>query len=212
MMKARKSDPAKKKGSWAAIAGLLAAAILIFDFITKAIGVTDKIMDICCAPEPVPPTVAVSPVDADWGGQCLEFAFENLPKEFVLGRIKLDVKSAKGPSQIGGNQAAKILTRDVHEEMPATIFMSRKPIEFNVSIQAEREEDALYINYCPTLNRPGLKGSLTVMPEFLTPTGKAVTDLRIVYPEPETDSVTFSVSRPRNLVPRVVPNQTRSDP
>jgi hypothetical protein len=146
------------------------------------------------------------------GGQCLEFAFEKLPKDFALGKIKLEVKSTNGPSPIGGNQATEILTRNVHEELPATIFTLRKPIELDIRLQAEKEGDALYINYCPTLNRSGLKGSLTVRPEFLTPTDSPVKDLRVAFPEPETDSVTFTVSRPRNLVPRVVSNQTRRVP
>lgn len=209
-MNPKLSGSATKTLTWAAIAGILAAATLVFDFFTKAVGVADKIISYCCAPKPLTPTVSVRPVDADWGGQCLEFAFVDIPSNFALGRIELEVISTKGPSPIGGDQAAEILTRNVQAELPASVFATRSPIQFDIRLQADKDNDTFYIDYCPTLNAPGLTGSLTVMPRFLTPAGGLVSNLQVLFPEPITDGVTFTVNRPRNLAPRVTNYQIRS--
>ncbi|MEZ5590255.1 MAG: hypothetical protein R3F53_05930 [Gammaproteobacteria bacterium] len=200
------------KAKWAIITILLPATILVFDFITKAIGVADIIKNICCAPKPVLPVVAVRKTDTDWGGQCLEFAFSNLPENFALGRINLDINSSNGPIPIGGFQAAEILTRKINQELPATIFTSPKLINFDVRAQADNDSDVLYVDYCPTLDRPGLKGSLTVTPEFLSPSGEKIKNLEIILPDLQSKGVTFILSRPRNLAPHIVPSQLRSLP
>ncbi|WP_319547796.1 hypothetical protein [Desulfogranum marinum] len=205
-----RSQMGRIKLKWVSIAALLTAAILVFDFITKAVGVVDTIKNICCAPKPVAAVVSVRTVDSDWGGQCLEFGFSNLPKTFALGRIKLDIESTAGPTPIGGNQAADILTREINQVLPATVFTLPKPIDFNVRVQAEQGRDTLYVDYCPTLDRPGLKGNLVVVPEFLNPSGMPIEGLQIVMPDSESKSVEMTVTRPRNLVPRIVPGQARS--
>ena len=184
----------------------------MFDFITKGVGIIDIVKNKSGTPKPVVAVATVRQIDKEWGGQCLEFAFSNLSKEFALGRIKLKVKSSNGPTSTGGNQAAEILTREINQELPSTIFMLRKPIAFDVRAQAEQDNDALYISYCPTLDRPGLKGSLVIIPEFLSPSGEQIKHLKVVLPDPQSKSMTLILSRPRNLVPHIVPVQSTNSP
>jgi hypothetical protein len=189
--------------TWAAIAAVLAGAILIFDFITKSVGVVERVNTLCCAPAPPPPKVAVTVRDTDWRSQCLIFAFEHISRDFALGRIKLDIKSARGPTPIGGYQAAEILTRLVNAELPASIFFSQQTLLLDVRLQSNQENDSFYIDYCPTINRPGMEGSLTVTPTFLTPTGTLITDLNLSLPAPDASAVTFNISRPYSLNPQI---------
>jgi hypothetical protein len=192
----RKQNKAPTVGLWAGIAAGLTALMLIFDFITKGLGVVDKIQVWCCAP---PPTVAVNVLDKPWGGQCLEFAFQDLPADFILGSIRLDIKQTQGPTQIPGNQAGGIYEApEVNAILPLEIFFEKTPINFEVRLQSAKPRDAAIARYCPRLDSQGSKGTLTVVPTFLTLTGTPINNLEVVKPGPGIP-VSLTVSYPKNL-------------
>jgi hypothetical protein len=192
----RKRNKVPTVGLWAGIAAGLTALMLIFDFITKGLGVVDKIQVWCCAP---PPKVAVSVEDKDWGGQCLRFKFEDLPADFVLGSIRLDIRQSQGPTQMTGDQAARIYEApEVNAKLPLEIFFEKTPINFEMPLQSTKPRDAANFRYCPRLDRQGSKGTLTVVPTFLTPTGTPINNLKVVEPGPGIP-VSFVVSYPKNL-------------
>jgi hypothetical protein len=204
------ADPSPSRGlggaAWGAIAAVLAATILVFDFITKGVGIIDPIIKLCCAPEPKV-TLRVKP--NGWDGQCLSFAFENLPSGFAIGRIRLNVTRAAGPNAIAGNPTADIKVLPVSAELPRSIFtdVNPHPIELDVNQQASKDQDALLVNYCPTLSVPNQRGTLTVQPDFLSPGGSPIKGLRVMLPDDKP--VTFMVSRPNTLVPQVDPKTAK---
>lgn len=184
---------------WPLIAGLLAAAILIFDFFSKGVGVVDRISE-WITPQPTP-TVLVSPVEVAGGGTCVEFAFGHLPDDFVLGEIRLDIVSAFGPTPIAGDMAAEVIARTVNMEVsPAVLSGQTEEISFRAAIQSEREEDVAYVDFCPVLSMPGMSGELLVVPTFYSPSGTLIEAIEISTHDgsPIQDGVAVNLSRPRN--------------
>jgi hypothetical protein len=211
---ARPPKPARKPvhwgcfgaAAWASIAAVLTAAILIFDFITKGIGIIDPIQKLCCAEKPKV-TVTVRP--NDWSGECLKFAFENLPSGLAIARIRLNVTKAAGPNAIARNPTADIKTVAVSAELPRSIFTDEhpRPIEFDVNQQASKDQDTLFVNYCPTLNVSSQSGKLTVQPDFLSPDGSPIKGLSVALPD--NKPITFTISRPTYLDPKVDPKAVK---
>src|SRR5262249_37021319 len=191
----RKQNKAPTVGLWAGIAAGLTALMLIFDFITKGLGGVDKIQVWCCAP---PPKVAVYVLDNDWGGQCLKFAFQDLPEDFVLGSIRLDIRQTQGPTQITGDQAANIYEAEVNAILKPEKFYEKTPININAPFQSTKTRDAAFFCYCPILERQGSEVTLTVVPTFLTHTGTPINNLKVVWPGPDIP-VSLAVSYPKNL-------------
>lgn len=161
---------------WASVAAFLAAAILVFDFITKAVGLVD-VVGPYFVQEPVP-RVNLKVVDAPGDGSCLEFAFSNLPHKFKLGEITLKVVSADGPITIAGDAAAQIVTRPINGMIPVSVFRPNpSDISIPARITATTEKDAAYVDFCPILSRVGTAGVVWVTPTFHAVDGSVLSDL-----------------------------------
>ena len=124
---------------------------------------------------------------------------ENLPNDFALGTIQLEVVAATGPSPISGDMAATIQQWTVHKELPLTHLTERQPIEIQRSeapIQATSDRDSAYLYFCPILKRSGLRGTITVVSIivfFLQPV-REIEPIEIITDGTE-EGVTIDVSR-----------------
>jgi len=199
--RSRSAEPAPKSKwakRWVLVAGVLAGTILIIDFFTKFFGLFDRIAAICCR-KPDPPAVVITVKDTDWYGQCLDFAFQSLPADFVLGRVRLNIIGAAGPVPMPANYTAKVAEVKVDVELPLNVFtdVTLKPLDFEVRQQASKANDALYVEYCPTLQDSGTSGMLEVVPEFLSPGGDSI-QLAVKLPQ-DKNTISFRVSRPQTI-------------
>lgn len=189
-----------RKRSWAAISSIIAAGILIFDFFTKAIGIVDIICD-WIVPPPTP-SVRLSRIDEAGGGECLEFAFTNLSKDFALGNIHLHIVGAKGPSPISGDMAAEAVERIVNMILsPDVLSGDREKIVFRAPIQSEKRGDIAYVDFCPILATPGMRGEIQIVPSFFSPAGTLIKNIEIVIHDraPDMQNITIDLSHPKNV-------------
>ena len=180
---------------WAYTAALLAAAVLVFTFIVKGCKVLELFGLDCGDKSPV---VQISPRNAPGTGQCLEFAFDQLPSDFALGAVRLEIVATEGPTPFAGDQSAEITKVLRNHTLPIQVFFTKDPIEFSARVQATRDNDAIYLDFCPSLERKAIKGRLTVKASFMRPSGADVNGLEIRYAGGK-DTATFEVSNPNNL-------------
>lgn len=150
------------------------------------------------------PRVLVQP-EAHGGHECLLFAFDSLPENFALGTIELAVVDATGPFPFSGDLSASIAPRPVHAKLPVTHLTQRIPITISrtdASFQAEKAGDAWQFYYCLMLDRPGVGGSITVVPTFYWPSGDEIASIDIRLPDGASleDGVTIDVSHPPNVL------------
>jgi hypothetical protein len=181
---------------WAAIAAVLAAAILVFDFTTKGIGVIEKTISFL-TPEPTP-HVSVKALPAPGNSQCLQFAFTKLPRDFSLGEIKLLIKDSKGPSSFSGDQSSEIFQRRVNAKITLADFINKKTIIFRAAVQSEKSDDDAYVDFCPILDRKAQSGTLEVVPLFFEPDGKQIKNITTDL-DGGKKSISFIVSYPNNI-------------
>lgn len=168
----------KKTGHWVKIAGFLAAAILVFDFFTKGIGLVETIWSYVIGEGSGKVSIAVN--ERANASSCLTFAFEDIPLGFSLGTIVLKIVDKSGPTPISGEMASKIQKHVVNQELsPEYLVGAKTEIKFPAAIQSDRAKDAFFIDYCPTLEMPGTKGKITVEPSFFSPTGDSFSELNM---------------------------------
>lgn len=195
------NDPPKTgiAAKWAVIAAVLAAVILVIDFFTKSIGLFEKVQSkIETGRDPV---VLINEKAYDNSSSCLEFAFSNLPENFVLGDIRLSIISADGPDQITGDMASDVFAKTVNEELsPAYLVGQKTEIAISASVQATKSGDAFYLHYCPTLKTPGTRGTITVAPSFLDPSGETISPLlvKVASGTPIAKGIHIPLVRPKN--------------
>ena len=80
-------------------------------------------------------------------------------------------------------------------------------------IQAAREGDIAYVDFCPILTMPGMGGEIRVVPAFFSPAGTLVEDLDVLTSDGEpvdrNRGVAIDVTRPKNV--EVSLDETRYD-
>lgn len=188
------NEPKKKTGHWVALAGFLAAAILVFDFFTKGIGLVETVWSYAIGEGSGKVSIAVR--ERSNASSCLAFAFEDIPEGFSLGSIILNVVDKSGPTPISGEMASKIHKHVVNQELSQEYLVGAKTeIEFPAAIQSDRAKDAFYVDYCPTLEMPGTKGSITVVPSLISPAGDALSDLTM-----QVEEYKLELIRPKSAV------------
>ncbi len=184
---------------WAPIAVVLVAVVLVLDFFTKSIGLIEKVIELIDGP--VQPIVAVTEVPVENSSSCLQFAFENLPEDFVLGDIHLEILAASGPDELTGDMASTVLERTVNFQIsPPYLVGGRTEIVFPARIKADSAADAAFVHFCPTLTFPGTTGTLTVQPAFHSPAGQKVKTLSVRdgAGSPLEGGVTLTLLRSKN--------------
>lgn len=186
----------RRKISWVAISSIIGAGILIIDFFTKGLGIVEMLVP------PLTPSVRLSIFDETGGGECLEFAFTNLPKDFALGEIHLHIVGANGPSPISGDMAAEAVERVVNMKLsPDVLRGSKETIEFRAPIQSEKKGDIAYVDFCPILTMPGMRGEIQIVPSFFSPAGTLIENIEIVTHggTPNKQNITIDLSHPKNI-------------
>ena len=192
-----RKQPSKLKVWWGVVAAFLVGTVLVLDFFLKFIGFVEIMIDFVAPPRPA---VQVNTVKRKGGLECLEFAFTNLPKNFELGKIRLDVNSTKGPISLSGEMAAEITEIVSNVELQPKIFSGEiRNITFRAAFQSEKRRDSTYVDFCPILSVPGMGGSLTVVPTFLRPDGTNIDSIDVS----PSNSIAITVSRPKNLVSKL---------
>ena len=189
----------RKIGLVAAVLAAIPTIVLVIDLITKSIGLVDTVVNLVVQPNPV---VHLSPTRGDNGEHCIEFAFDKLPKHFNLGTVHLEIVDAEGPTPIAGDMVALVAEWTVVEELsPAVLSIESEPIELNMRIQAEKDNDAAYYEYCLVLSRPGIGGQIRIVPSFFSPADKEIDDLVITIEGdlPVEEGVLIDISRPKNV-------------
>ena len=202
----------RKRSMWLKISSFIAAAILVFEFITGFFGVFEKV-----AGWIVPPPsqlVRLTPISREGNSECLEFAFVHLSSDFVLDVIHLSIVGASGPTPISGDMAARAYEWPVNRELSPDVFSGGvSEIVLRPRIQALRESDMAYVDFCPILSMPGMGGEIRVMPAFFSPAGTPVEDLEVLNsdgaPLDPNLGVAIDVSRPKNV--EISLDETRFD-
>ncbi len=157
---------------WGAVAAVLGALILIIDFFTKSIGFIELIRG---RPDPV---VVVTERPVSNSSSCLEFAFSELPESFALDRILLKISDPDWQED-PGNMASDVHTRTVNDLLSlAYLTGTKNELPISVRMQATKDSDAMYVDYCPTSASPG-QGSITVTPHFFGPSRLELTSLTV---------------------------------
>ena len=63
--------------------------------------------------------------------------------------------------------AAQTFERVVNMELsPSILSGETKKIVFRAALEAEKESDVAYVDFCPVLSMPGQAGELHVVPSF----------------------------------------------
>lgn len=195
---------------WASLAAFLAGAVLVFDFVTKGIGVVDVVRPYI-VPEPMA-HVNLKVVNAPGDGSCLEFAFSDLPQDFKLGEISLEIIKADGPTALAGDAAAEIVTRTVNRKIPPSVFRSNPhDIAIPARIAATNAKDAAYVEFCPILARAGTAGTIWVKPKFHGVDGTVLSDLVVsgsggAFPK---EGLPLSLAHPKNISIDLKPSRTK---
>ena len=185
----------------AVIVGVVSVAVVVLDFFTKAIGIIDVVSE-WIAP-PLIPSVSLRPVAQETSGECLEFAFTDLPEDFVLGDIHLQIVETSVLSPFSGDMAARVVERIVHKELSLEIFRGKGgEIVLPVRIESEKNGDVAYVDYCPILSSAGTRGWIRVVPLFFSPSGELIENIRVVIQDGEEGKkgVAIDISRPKNTV------------
>ena len=184
------------------ISGVLAAAVLVFEFSTATFGILEKVKGwIVPAPSPL---VRLTPISRDGNSECLELAFAHLRSNFALGTIHLSIVGTSGPTPISGDMAARAYEWTVNRELSPDVFSGGvKEILLRPRILAEREGDVAYVDFCPILSMPGMGGEIRVVPVFFSPAGTLVENLEVLTsdgaPVDRNRGVAINVSRPKNV-------------
>ena len=184
------------------ISGVLAAAVLVFEFFTATFGILEKVKGwIVPAPSPL---VRLTPISIDGNNECLELAFSHLPSDFALGTIHLSIVGTSGPTPISGDMATKAHEWPANRELSPDVFSGGvEEIVLRPRILAEREGDVAYVDFCPILSMPGMGGEIRVVPAFFSPAGTLVENLEVLTsdgaPVDRNRGVAIDVSRPKNV-------------
>lgn len=202
----------RQKGLWAKISGVIAAAVLVFEFFTESFGIWEKVT-VWIVPAPSP-LVRLTPTSREGNSECLELAFVHLPSDFALDAIHLSIVGASGPTPIPGDMAARAYEWPVNRELSPDIFLGGvKEIVLHPRIVAQREGDVAYVDFCPILTMPGMGGEIRVVPAFFSPDGTLVENLKVLSsdgaPFDRNRGVAIDVSRPKNV--EVLLDETRFD-
>ena len=189
------------KRIWVLFTGLIVAATIFLNFGTSVIDFVQSFVSNFVSPPP--PLVSIRTKGENQPNKCIEFGFERLPANFTLGRISFRIIERQGPIPIAGDMAAQVLHMPVNKQLSPSIFADEsKEFDFDVSFQSERDNDAAIVDFCPTLTMPGTRGSLTVVPAFLSVAGQHIQDLEILYdgkPVKEgKEGIVILLSRPKN--------------
>jgi hypothetical protein len=185
---------------WVSVAAFLTAGVLVFDFITKGLGVVDAVAPYF-VPAPVP-RVNLRVVDAPGDGSCLEFAFSDLPPDFKLGDISLKIVTAEGPTTLAGDAAAEIITRPVNRMISPSVFRPNpRDITIPARIAATNVMDAAYVDFCPVLSHAGTGGVIWVMPTFHAVGGSVLSNLIITASGAELpqEGLPLSLAHPKYI-------------
>ena len=108
--------------------------------------------------------------------------------------------------------ASDVHARTVNDLLSLAYLTGTKDeISISVRLQATKDRDAMYVDYCPTSATPG-QGSITVTPHFFGPSGVELTSMAVktsnALPLKEESGSLSSGARRKRLVarlPRVEP-------
>ena len=182
------------------VSGVVVAAAAVLDVATDSIGLVRTMTNLFVQPSAL---VRVRPVVKPTGQMCIEFAFDKLPLGFNVGTIEFEIIGRHGPVSMMGDMAAPVPTITANEELSPAVFSAEtEKIDFDARFQADQENDAALVDYCPTLTMPGLKGKLTLVPSFFSIAGEPIQGIRIVTGQERTsieEGVEISLSRPKNV-------------
>ena len=190
------------KKYWALITGLIVTATIILDFATSVFGFVQPLVRFFCSHPP--PLVAIQTKGENQPNKCIEFGFERLSANFTLGRISFQIIERQGPTPITGDMAAQVFRMSVNKLLSPSIFSDESNEEFDIAVnfQSERDHDAAIVDFCPTLTMSGQRGSLTVVPTFLSIAGQKIENLEISYDgkpvEEGKEGIVILLSRPKN--------------
>ena len=203
-MERETAPPNGRHSAWKLLGIVSAVAVgivAVIDAFTRTIGVVAAVTDWVGGPPT--PIVVLKPIQIGGGRGCLEFAFSNLPKTFILDEIHLHIIRATGPTAISGDMSARPYERIVNMELsPSILSGDTKTIEFRVPVEAKKRNDIAYIDFCPVLTVPGQSGQLYVAPSLYAPDSSLIEDIKIVTHDksPVAQGVKVDLSRPKNAV------------
>ena len=172
--------------------------MLIVDALTKSIGLIEKAKSLR---NQSTPSVVVSELPVKDSSSCLELAVSRLPADFVIGEVRLQIIASDGPDQISGDMVSSVEEKEANFKVtPAHLVGQVNDIKVPIRKQSDKSNDAIYLQLCPSLTVPGMRGWITVIPSFLDPAGELITpiDFRMEGGGNIEQGVKMSLARAKN--------------
>ena len=111
-----------------------------------------------------------------WLSECSEFTFSNLPKNFAIQHIKMNVLNIVGPTKIVANQSAKVDEFCTHKNFNKSELFFLKSFDIDVKRYSTENQDKWITLFCPSIVEKGYEAKITVMPTYYGLDGKEILD------------------------------------
>ena len=160
------------------MSGIAIVGAPVLDFVTGAIGITGKVIELFSQPPPALASVDTRQVHN--GPTCLSIAFERLPSDFTLGRIQFDVIATSDLRHVSYTAAKPVFRAGRDMKVPPEVMEGTvDKMSHEVNFQAEGEDDAAIVEVCPVPLRQGMSARLTVVPSFLSLAGEPIENIEV---------------------------------
>jgi hypothetical protein len=180
---------------WGKVASGLGVLAILAGGVTNADKIWQAIQKICCIDET--PHVRVTKSTAQWGSDCLQFEFSNLPSTFRLGQIQLTVDNPK-VGNLPGDQAATLLEVNVATLIDDDSLIQRRPIKIECRVGATQDKDAFFVTYCPVLQQHGEYSTFRTKPLFFGPADQTPMTVRVSLAD-NASGIDIRTTHPKNL-------------
>ena len=166
------------KKPWIVVSGIAIVGASVLDFMTGAIGIAEKVVEIFSQPPLALAKIETRKVNN--GPTCVKFAFERLPSDFTLGEIQFNVIATSDLRHVNYAATIPVFRADLDMKVGPDVLEGKvAKMSHEVNIQAEKDNDAAIVDVCPIPLLQGMSARLTVVPSFLSLAGEPIENIEI---------------------------------